>query len=409
MRNLNLVGQDTVDAVAHHHVFGARLDMYIAHSQAQGLENHCVHQTYGRRLLGAAQQLVQREVLFFLDHHLDGIERISRRDHRADFGKRCAFAAVYRVNLFFDGGDLGHQRLHVLSRHETQIVYQALIHRVGHCQHQAPALELERYHPLPFAKTARQQLRHCRVHLKLRQLHLIHHEILAQDAADLGFIHPTLVQQQFDQGLFARLTEPVQLLDLRIVEHAALVEHDCKLATVGYRKLAELGYFLALVRVLLLQGAIALQQIVLLEGEGRGYAQIVVIPRLEDEFVDRPFINRAHYRAGIRVASQHDTYHLGTDVLGALEQLGPIEAGHHVVGDEKVKFLLRQQREGLVTVGGSEDIVVLMLKDAPQRPQHVRFIIHQQQAITRMFRRGLRSGGVGKYRCVTRHKHTWTL
>src|SRR3569623_1203834 len=73
-----------------------------------------------RRLLSAAQLRVQREVLFFLDHLLDGIERISRRDLRADFGKRCVFAAVYRVYLFFVGVDLGVQRLLVLSLHESQ-------------------------------------------------------------------------------------------------------------------------------------------------------------------------------------------------------------------------------------------------------------------------------------------------
>ena len=80
MRNVNLVRQHAVDAVAHHHALGARMDVDVAGAEPNCLDDDGVDEPDRRRLLSSMQQLFQRAVIVVLDDDLDTFIRIDRGD-----------------------------------------------------------------------------------------------------------------------------------------------------------------------------------------------------------------------------------------------------------------------------------------------------------------------------------------
>ena len=163
------------------------------------------------------------------------------------------------------------------------------------------------------------------------------------------------------------------------------MQHDAEPAAMRRRQLRERRNFLGLLRVLGFQHLVAGDQVELLQRKRHGNAQIIVVPRLENEFIDRAFIDRAHHRVSVGMAGQHDADRLGRAQFHLMQKLGAVHAGHHEITDHQMHRPLCQLFERFLAAAGSDYLVVFLTKNPGQRLDDAQFIIHQQQTI---FRRG---------------------
>lgn len=219
---------------------------------------------------------------------------------------------------------------------------------------------------------------------------MVDQKFLAQDAAQGLFIDPVAFQQQLDDRFLLRLLQAVQFLHLLAVEQVALVEHDRQLAAIGHRQFRQGVDFVVFLAVFRLQGTVFPDQVVLLQRQRYRDAQIVVVPRLEDELVDRALVDRAHHRSGVGMAGEHDADHVGVQFPGLAQQFAAGHARHHEIGNDQVEGFLAQQVERILAVEGRDDVVVFLAEYALQRLQHVGFVVHQKQAVALLRRKLLK-------------------
>jgi hypothetical protein len=77
------------------------------------------------------------------------------------------------------------------------------------------------------------------------------------------------------------------------------------------------------------------------------------------EVVARPATKRGDGRLERGVGGHHDDRRPRIEDARALEQVEPVETGHHDVGEDDVEVLLRESREGLFAARGRRDVVAL--------------------------------------------------
>ncbi|OEZ48220.1 hypothetical protein DUGA6_63390 [Duganella sp. HH105] len=113
-------------------------------------------------------------------------------------------------------------------------------------------------------------------------------------------------------------------------------------------------------------------------------AQLLVVPGLGQEFVDRAFVDGVGHGLQLRVAGQHDADGVRRQLPGLAQEVGAQHAGHALVGDDDVDRMLGQHRQSLRAVVGAVDLVVVAAQQALERGQDVGFVVHQQQAARRL-------------------------
>ena len=86
--------------------------------------------------------------------------------------------------------------------------------------------------------------------------------------------------------------------------------------------------------------------------------QLVGLPRLRDEAVDPPFVDRAREGSDVRVAREHHADRLRVALDRLLEELDTAHRGQHLVGDDERDVLALEDLEPLFTAGRREDAVI---------------------------------------------------
>ena len=104
------------------------MDVDIARAEPDRLEDNGVHQTDGRRLFGALQQLLQRYLLLaiFVDDDLDAIDRVNTADQRLHVleGELVLLIAIHLGDLGLDRRGRRQHRLDFEAAGKTQILQQ---------------------------------------------------------------------------------------------------------------------------------------------------------------------------------------------------------------------------------------------------------------------------------------------
>jgi len=160
------------------------------------------------------------------------------------------------------------------------------------------------------------------------------------------------------------------------------VQHDAQSAAVRRHQPRQSGDFLLLLLVVRLQHPVAADQVVLFEGQGDGDAQVVVVPRLEDELVDRAVVDRPHHRVGVGVAGEHDADGVGRLLLDLAQEARAVHAGHQEVADHQVEAAFGEALQAFLAAAGADHLVVFLAEDADQRAQDARLVVDQEQPVT---------------------------
>jgi hypothetical protein len=144
---------------------------------------------------------------------------------------------------------------------------------------------------------------------------------------------------------------------------------------------------------------VLLQEDVLLQGKAHGEAKVLVVPRLGDELVDRPFVHRSEDRLDVRVAGEHDPDRFRPPLLDLAKELRPGHPRHPVVRDDEVDLLLLEDPDGVLRGPGDADLVVLLEEDAAQGVENRLLVVHEQEGESlRPLHPGLSSRGGGRRR-----------
>ena len=144
------------------------------------------------------------------------------------------------------------------------------------------------------------------------------------------------------------------------------MQHDGQLAAIGDAELGQLLDFPGFDLVVALQAIVFLDQGVLLERQRDRHAQIVVIPRLEDELVDCATLHRPDHGIHVGMTGHHDAYRVGTQGACLFQQFAAVHAGHHVIADYQVERIAIQERQRLLRVLASHQLVIFLAEYAAQ-------------------------------------------
>ncbi len=378
-RDLDLAVQDAVDAVADHRILGFRLDVDVAGLVAHRLGNDGVDDADNGRDLRGADQLLDVDVAFLvLDDDVDLVDRL-QVGHiiEIDAGLPGAFL-VDLLQLLEDLRAARQHRRHLEPGHQGDIVALVDVRGVGHGQGELAPVELDRHHPTLLAQLPRQELDHLGTDGELPQVDVFDVEVFLQGADNLRLAGDAEAHQGFGDELIS-LPLPQTPQVILLFQQPRLAEDVPQNPAV----LSQPGR-VVLDLLLLLFGDlpelfVLLDEHVLLQSQTDGEPQVLIVPGLGDELVDRPFVDRPHDGLHVGVAGEHDADDLRPAAFDLLEHLGPGHPRHAVVGDHQVDLLLGQSLQGVLRIRGGEDLVVLVDENPPQGLEHPGLVVDEQQ------------------------------
>lgn len=137
------------------------------------------------------------------------------------------------------------------------------------------------------------------------------------------------------------------------------------------------------------------QRVVLRFGEGRqprrfatqtallqrlldGQQQVVIVPRLVQVAIHAAFVDGLHDRRDLRIAGQQDTHRVRVQLPRARQEFRAAHVRHPHVGHDQVDVGRRQDLERGLAAVGRRDVVAGGPEYAPERRQHVRFVVDEQ-------------------------------
>src|SRR5690606_10478825 len=119
----------------------------------------------------------------------------------------------------------------------------------------------------------------------------------------------------------------------------------------------------------------------LLEDTADQHAEFLEVHRLH-EVVERAELHGLDGRLHRAVPGEHHKLGLGVFIADVLEQLHAVHLGHLEVRQDQVHGLIAEQQEGLLAIGGEEDLLRLALKGPLEALAGVLFVVYDQDLMT---------------------------
>ncbi len=119
-------------------------------------------------------------------------------------------------------------------------------------------------------------------------------------------------------------------------------------------------------------------QVPALRGAAHGQPQLVRVPRLGDEVIDAPGVDRLHQAVHVGIGGQHDAHRVRGALLALSQELDPGHAGHALVGEDHRHLGLRLQTGQRLLAVARAQHAELGGEDRLQRVQHAGLVVHDQ-------------------------------
>jgi hypothetical protein len=127
-----------------------------------------------------------------------------------------------------------------------------------------------------------------------------------------------------------------------------------------------------------LQTGVAGNQLVPLHRVLDSGQQFLPQPRLDDEPVNLPLVDRVNDRAQAQDGGDEDAGGVGLDFAHLRQEFQARDHGHLLVGDDDRELLFLEHAQGMDGVRGSDHAVALAQQGVAQGHQHDLLVVHDE-------------------------------
>ena len=193
------------------------------------------------------------------------------------------------------------------ASNKGQVIYLGIVRGISHGHDELLVVALQGQQDVFFTDFPRDQRCQCLRYSKFSRENPVDGGALFNDGNDGLLIDGAYVHENFWQDVIGFGLDGQGFSQNCLIDDALLDQQASQLASVIVDETTEPLELFLLGFGLLFQALVLTDQVILLQCQTHGQAQVVIVPGLGDELVNGPIVDSAHDGVGVCISGEHDS------------------------------------------------------------------------------------------------------